>query len=121
MVLVYNNNMDTHKYLDGIRERGKKSRISTKHQLVGLRISEELDDPKHKALYMKLAKQGNSTRLEWLAADVADRKNLRKPGAYFMATLMKTEKEANEWLKHSAKPVKKITEAKKHRNAKLFR
>lgn len=85
-------------YIEELRRRGKKSRVSTKHQLVGLQIAKELGDEKHKSLYMKLAKTGNSAKLQWLAADIADRKNIKKRGAYFMATLMKSEKEAKEWL-----------------------
>ncbi|HUZ93113.1 MAG TPA: hypothetical protein VNG29_03920 [Candidatus Paceibacterota bacterium] len=91
------------RYLEELKKRGKRSRIYTKHQLLGLQIANELGDNEHKALYMKLAKTGNTAKLQWLAADVADRKNLKKPGAYFMATLMKTEKEAKEWLKKAKK------------------
>ncbi len=86
-------------YLKKLKERAKTSRVHKKHQLVGLQIAQELKDPKHKALYMKLAKGGNQAKLQWLAADVADRRGVKNKGAYFMATLMKTEKEAKWWLK----------------------
>lgn len=97
-------------YLRKIKERAKKSRVHKKHQLVGLQIAEELSDPKHKALYMKLAKGGNQAKLQWLAADVADRRGVKNKGAYFMATLMKTEREAKEWLKR--KSTDKVTRDK---------
>lgn len=90
-------------YIEELKRRGKKSRIGTKHQLVGLQIAKELGDEKHKSLYMKLAKSGNAAKLQWLAADIADRKNIKKRGAYFMASLMRSEKEAKEWLGNKKK------------------
>lgn len=86
-------------YLKMLKERAKRSHVRHKHQLVGLQIAQELGDQKHKALYMKLAKHGNQAKLRWLAADVADRRGVKSRGAYFMATLLKNEKEAKEWLK----------------------
>ena len=91
------------KYAKQLEQRGKRSRIYHKHQLIGLQMSQELGDKKHRALYMKLAKEGNQAKLQWLAADVASREKVKNKGAYFMAQLMKTEKEAKEWLKSSKK------------------
>ena len=90
---------DKNAYLKKLEQRAKKSRAHTKHQLVGLQIAQELGDQKHKALYMKLAKHGNYAKLRWLAADVADRRDVKNRGAYFMAVLIRTEKEAKEWLR----------------------
>lgn len=86
-------------YLKKLRERAKKSRLRTRHQFVGLKISKDLGDEKHKSLYMKLSKEGNPAKLEWLAADITNRKNVEKKGAYFMRVLTSNEKEAREWLR----------------------
>lgn len=94
-------------YLKKLRERAKKSRVYKKHQMIGLRIGRELDDSKHKALYMKLAKEGNPARLEWLAAEVAARGGIKKKGAYFMKILLETEREAKTWLKQKPDKAKK--------------
>ncbi len=74
-------------YLEELKSRGKKSKIYRKYQLIGLQIAEILGDEKHKALYIKLAKNGNTAKLVWLAADVADRKGVKNRGAYFMTLL----------------------------------
>ncbi len=104
-------------YLKKLKERAKKSHVYKKHQLTGLRIGEELNDRKHKGLYMKLAKEGNPAKLEWLAADVASRENIKNKGAYFMAALLKTEKEAKAWLKR--KPTKKQKRGNRAKNRLL--
>ncbi|MEY4731647.1 MAG: hypothetical protein RL681_593 [Candidatus Parcubacteria bacterium] len=74
-------------YLEIIRERGKRSRIYRKYQLVGLEIAELLRDPAHTALYIKLAKDRNANELRELARSVANRKKVRNRGAYFMYLL----------------------------------
>lgn len=109
-------------YLKKLRERAKKSHIRTKHQFVGMEIGRKLGDNKHKALYMKLAKEGNQAKLQWLAADVASRSGIKKKGAYFMKVLFSTEKEAKEWLGRGKKPkrVKKKTAKKKRKQISLF-
>lgn len=86
-------------YLKKLRERAKKSRVYKKHQMTGLRIGRRLDDSRHKTLYMKLAKEGNPARLEWLAAEIAAKGGIKKKGAYFMKVLLNTEKEAKTWLR----------------------
>ena len=96
-------NLVSGNYLKKLRERAKKSRVYKKHQLTGLRIGQKLDDSKHKSLYMKLAKEGNPAKLEWLAADIAARHDVKNKGAYFMAALLKNEKEAKKWLKQKKK------------------
>lgn len=109
-------------YLQKLRERAKKSRVRTKHQFVGLQIGRDLDDSKHKALYMKLAKKGNPAKLQWLAADVANRRGIQKKGAYFMKVLLSTEKEAREWLKREkkSKRAKKAVAKKRRKQTPLF-
>mgnify|MGYP001559237556 CR=1 FL=1 len=71
-------------YIEELRKRAKKSRVYSKHQSVGLEISEVLDDTKHKALYIKLAKENNSEDLLILAKSIAENKTIRNKGAYFM-------------------------------------
>jgi len=71
-------------YMGGLKERAKKTRAYTKYQLVGLEIAEMLSDEKHKALYIKLAKDGNSQELRRLAAEVRERSGIDNKGAYFM-------------------------------------
>jgi hypothetical protein len=74
-------------YLETLKKRAKESRVYSYHQLVGLTLAEILEDDKHKALYMKLAKLHNSDKLLKLAKDVAERKNIKNKGAYFMKLL----------------------------------
>lgn len=74
-------------YLETLKKRAKESKVYSYHQLVGLSIAELLEDDKHKALYMKLAKLHNSDKLLKLAKDVAERKNIKNKGAYFMKLL----------------------------------
>ena len=109
-------------YLQKLRERAKKSRVRTKHQFIGLQIGRDLDDSKHKALYMRLAKKGNPAKLQWLAADVASRRGIQKKGAYFMKVLFSTEKDAKEWLKDDkkSKRVRKVVAKKRRKQTPLF-
>ncbi len=72
------------RYIKLLKKWGKESRVYKKHQLIGLRMTEILGDEKHKSLYIKLAKTGNSDKLLRLAKDVAERKNVKNKGAYFM-------------------------------------
>ncbi len=109
-------------YLKKLRERGKRSRIRTKHQFVGLEIGRKLGDSKHKALYMKLAKERNQAKRQWFAADVASRPGIQKKGAYFMKVLFSTEKEAKEWLRRGKKPkrARKTATKKPRKQISLF-
>jgi hypothetical protein len=71
-------------YLKKLRQRAKESHVYRKYQMLGLEIAQALGDEKHKALYIKLAKERNGEALLRLAKDIADRKNVRNRGAYFM-------------------------------------
>lgn len=77
-------NQDFGGYIDLIKERSKKNRVVTKHQLVGLNVAEILSDRSHKALYMKLAKENNPDLLLAIAKGVAENGNIKNKGAYFM-------------------------------------
>jgi hypothetical protein len=74
-------------YLALIKKRRKESRIYKHHQALGLELAELLDDPGHKALYMKLAREEEATLLLGLAREVKERKEIRRKGAYFMRLL----------------------------------
>ncbi|HUC01808.1 MAG TPA: hypothetical protein VMA75_02800 [Candidatus Paceibacterota bacterium] len=75
------------KYVAELKRRGKESHVYKKYQLIGLEIAQILGDEKHKALYIKLAKEHDADTLMRLAKDVADRTNVKNKGAYFMTVL----------------------------------
>ncbi len=79
--------MEEKDYLEILKERAQKSRVYKKYQLTGLLIAQLLNDEKHKSLYIKLAKKHNSDDLLRIAKDVAERKNIKNKGAYFMKVL----------------------------------
>lgn len=74
-------------YLNTLKERGKTSHVYQKFQDIGLQLAEILRDTKHKALYIKLAKQYDESLLLSLAKDTAERQGVANKGAYFMKVL----------------------------------
>ncbi|AKM78181.1 MAG: hypothetical protein UY31_C0009G0015 [Candidatus Wolfebacteria bacterium GW2011_GWE1_48_7] len=74
-------------YINKLKERGKVSHVYKKFQDIGLQLAEILCDSKHKALYIKLAKQYDESLLLSLAKDTAERSNVANKGAYFMKVL----------------------------------
>ncbi len=74
-------------YLEELTRLGKESHVYRKYQLIGLEVSEILGDERHKALYIKLAKERGTDRILALAKDVATRGEVKNKGAYFMAIL----------------------------------
>ncbi len=78
------------KYVAELKRRGKESHVYKKYQLIGLEISQLLGDEKHKALYIKLAKEQDADTLMRLAKDIATRAAVKNKGAYFM-TLLKEQ------------------------------
>jgi len=72
------------RYIAELGRRAKESHIYRNYQLTGLEIAEILRDRPHKALYIKLAKEGNPRRLLVIAKEVAERKDVKNRGAYFM-------------------------------------
>lgn len=82
-------------YLKELKRRAAESHVYRKYQLMGLAIAEALRDERHKSLYIKLAKERGGERLLRLAKDIAERKNVKNRGAYFM-TLLKSTK---PWVK----------------------
>ncbi len=83
-----NGNSKPKNYLEKLRDRAKQSKVYRKFQLEGLEIAKILGDEKHKALYIKLAKEHDTHFLRRLAEDVAERgETVRNKGAYFMSRL----------------------------------
>lgn len=74
-------------YIQKLKERKENKRISQDFQLAGLEIANLLSDLDHKSLYIKLAKQHGISTMMSIAKEVADRKNVKNPGAYFMRLL----------------------------------
>lgn len=77
-------------YLKKLKQRAKESRVSRKFQLDGLEIANILGDEKHKSLYIKLAKELDPDKLRRLAKEVAEKKDIKNKGAYFM-TIIKSK------------------------------
>lgn len=77
--------LDRERYLRDLAARRARSRVRTRHQLIGLLIAETLRDRAHKSLYIKMAKEGDGDMLMALAKDVASRGEVENPGAYFMS------------------------------------
>lgn len=95
--MQYNNTMRqldnaSDKYLEALKERSKKSRVHRSYQLIGLNLAEILQDQKHKALYIKLAKNHDSGKLMRIAKSVAEKSDVRNKGAYFMRVLYENNK-----------------------------
>lgn len=74
-------------YFKVLSERGKKSRIHQSYQAVGVEIANVLQDFKHTALYIKLAKTKDGEALLRMAKAVAEKPNIQNKGAYFMKIL----------------------------------
>lgn len=71
----------------------KKKYISREFQDYGYRLAEELNDLKHKALYIKLSKELPRKILEEARNFVKDAKNVKNPAKLFMWRLTQLKKE----------------------------
>ena len=78
-------------YIEKLKKRSRESRVYRKYQLIGLEIAELLEDPKHKSLYIKLAKENNPERLLGMAKEISQNKNIKNKGAYFMKIIQKLD------------------------------
>ena len=76
-------------YIKKLSHRAKESRVYTSHQLTGLRLAELLEDREHKSLYIRLAKNNDNQKLIEVAAKIAENKDIRNKGAYFMKVWFK--------------------------------
>ena len=79
-------------YIKELKKRSAQNRVTQNFQLVGLEVATILRDLEHKSLYIKLAKQYGTERIRSLAKDVADRRNIKNPGAYFMTLINEMNK-----------------------------
>lgn len=79
-------------YIKELKKRSAQNRVTQNFQLVGLEVATILRDLEHKSLYIKLAKQYGTERIRSLAKDVADRRNIKNPGAYFMTLIKEMNK-----------------------------
>jgi len=71
----------------------KDKYISREFQDYGYRLAEELNDLKHKALYIKLAKELPRAMLEEARNFVKDAKSVKNPARLFMWKLTELRKE----------------------------
>ncbi|PIT93239.1 MAG: hypothetical protein COU06_00885 [Candidatus Harrisonbacteria bacterium CG10_big_fil_rev_8_21_14_0_10_38_8] len=76
--------IEKNNYLSELNKRSQNKRVTTDYQLTGLEVAMMLRDMKHKALYIKLAKQHGSDKIIAIAKTVLERKDIKNPGAYFM-------------------------------------
>ena len=67
-----------------LKDRGAKAHVTERFQLIGLEVATALKDFAHRALYIKYAKELGSDRVLALAKDVASRRDVKNPAAYFM-------------------------------------
>ena len=84
----------TEGYIEKLKKRSRESHVYRKHQLIGLEITQLLEDPGHKSLYIKLAKQNNPEKLLGIAKEISKNKSVKNKGAYFM-TVVKLTKARN--------------------------
>lgn len=77
-------------------DREEKKYISREFQDYGYRLAEELGDLKHKALYIKLAKELPRPLLEEARNFVKDTTNVKNPAKLFMWKLTELRKEREE-------------------------
>ena len=79
-------------YLEELKKRAKESRVYRKYQFLGLEIAQILGDEKHRALYIKLAKENNPETLLALAKRISENQTVRNKGAYFMRVVTEEKK-----------------------------
>lgn len=79
--------LNKEQYLQELKRRQGKKQITQNFQFIGLEVANLLHDFKHKALYIKLAKEFGADKILALAKDVAERRNIANPGAYFMSII----------------------------------
>jgi len=83
----YNVGVFDQSFLEELKDRKKKSKAYSLHQLLGLEVAQLLNDEAHKSLYIRLVKKHPGIDLLALAKDVATRKNVSNKGAYFMTVI----------------------------------
>lgn len=79
-------------YIKTLAKRAKESKVYKPFQSTGLMLAEILDDPKHKAIYIRLCKIYDNQELIIKARDVAERRGIKNMGAYFMKMIKDVRK-----------------------------
>ena len=79
--------------IDRVEKKKERQRISREFQDYGLRLSEQLEDSKHKSLYIKLAKEKPRKALEEALSYVLDYPHAKNRGKLFMWRLKEIELE----------------------------
>ncbi|MEK7590470.1 MAG: hypothetical protein AAB454_02040 [Patescibacteria group bacterium] len=74
-------------YLQALSKRSGQSRAYKSYQTIGLEVAEILEDFGHKSLYIKLAKEHGEDKILRIAKTVAEKKDVKNKGAYFMKVL----------------------------------
>ena len=74
--------------------------VSREFQKYAYDLSVELDDLKHKSLYMKIAKETPRILLEKARSFVKDAQNARSKGRLFMWKLLQLKNERTEEMKN---------------------
>lgn len=77
-------------------EQEEDKYISREFQQYGYELAEELNDLKHKSLYIKLAKETPRGLLEAAKSFVKDAENVKSKGRLFMWKLQQLKKESKE-------------------------
>ena len=78
--------------LKGFEVEEEDKYVTREFQQYGYELAEELDDLKHKALYIKLAKEESRGLLETAKNFVKDANNVKSPGKLFMWKLSELKK-----------------------------
>lgn len=70
-----------------LSKRSGQSRAYKSYQTIGLEVAEILGDFGHKSLYIKLAKEHGEDKILRIAKTVAEKKDIKNKGAYFMRVI----------------------------------
>jgi hypothetical protein len=82
--------------LDKYQDRPEDKYISREFQQYGIELAAELGDEKHKALYIKLAKETPRGLLESAKSFVKDAPNVKSRGRLFMWKLKQLKEESEK-------------------------
>lgn len=85
------------------KNKSRDYRNSHEFQAYGNRLAEELNDSKHRALYLRLAKNEDRSLLERAREFVISQENVTTKGRLFMWKLSELKKESNQFSPKSKK------------------
>lgn len=78
-------NVEKEDYLALLKKRAKETRAFRSFQVVGTDVADMLNDRKHIALYIKIAKKIDAQTLLQVATTVVQTNGVKNQGAYFMS------------------------------------